>query len=60
MIEVGFFRNHSKSWVRHVIITISLIGVATAVSMAADCLGLVVEISVKFDNFSLAITSLLH
>ena len=47
MIEVGFFRNYAKSWIRHVIITVALIGVATAVSMATDCLGLVIEIAVQ-------------
>ena len=47
MIEVGFFRNYAKSWIRHAIITVALIGVATAVSMATDCLGLVIEIAVQ-------------
>ena len=32
---------------RHVIITLLLIGMATAVSMSTDCLGLVLELAVS-------------
>jgi len=54
VIEVGFFRNYAKSWIRHAIITVALIGVATAVSMATDCLGLVIEIAGCFSASPLA------
>jgi len=54
VIEVGFFKNRPKSWIRHVIITISLIAVATAVSMVTDCLGLVIEIAGCFSASPLA------
>lgn len=45
VIEVGFFKSYPKSTIRHVVITLALIGVATAVSMATSCLGLVIEVA---------------
>jgi len=44
VIETGFFRNRPKSWIRHIMITFFIIATATAVSMATDSLGLVVEL----------------
>eukprot|EP00794_Sanderia_malayensis_P010971 gene10971-12133_t len=45
VIEVGFFENCQRSKIRHVVITVLLIGVATAVSMTTSCLGLVIEVA---------------